>query len=84
LIIKKEPFLGLALQDQIGLLRSRGFTPVIVCTDPHSSLKSMTQEFAGMEIDVAGAGDYVLKVDAKIRTIKETCICVENGLPRKL
>ena len=73
--------LGLALQSQIGLLRSRGFIPVIVYTDPHSSFKSMTQEFAGVEIDIGGAGDYVSKVDAKIRRIKETYRCVKNGLP---
>jgi hypothetical protein len=76
--------LGLALQGQIGLLRSRGFIPVTVYTDPHSSFKSMTQEFAGVEIDVGGAGDYVSKVDAKIRRIKETYRCVKNGLPWKL
>jgi hypothetical protein len=44
----------------------------------------MTQEFAGVEIDVGGAGDYVSKVDAKIRRIKETYRCVKNGLPCKL
>ncbi len=32
----------------------------------------MTQDFLGVEIDVRGAGDYVPKVDAKIRRIKET------------
>ena len=31
----------------------------------------MTQEFAGVEVDVGGAGDYVPKVDARIRRIKE-------------
>jgi hypothetical protein len=62
--------LGLAMQSQLGLLRSRGFIPIIVYTDPHSSFKSMTQEFAGVEIDVGGAGDYVSKVDAKFEGLR--------------
>jgi hypothetical protein len=64
--------LGLALHSQLGLLRSRGFISIIVYTDPHSSFKSMTQQFAGVEIDVGGASDYVSKADAKVRRIKET------------
>jgi hypothetical protein len=48
----------------------------------------MTQDFPGVEIDVGGAGDYVPKVDAKIRRIKETYRKVKSGLawelPRQL
>jgi hypothetical protein len=44
----------------------------------------MTQDFPGVEIDVGGAGDYVLKVDAKIRRIKETYRKVKSGLPWEL
>jgi hypothetical protein len=51
--------LGLALQSQLGLLRSRGL--IIVYSDPHSSFQSMTQEFAGVEIDAGGASDYISK-----------------------
>ncbi len=58
--------LGLALQGQLALLRSWGFVPTIVYTDPHSTFRSMTQDFLGVEIDIGGAGDYVAKVDAKI------------------
>jgi hypothetical protein len=76
--------LGLALQSQLGLLRSRGYIPTLVYTDPQSAFKSMKQEFAGVEIDVGGANDYVSKVDAKIRRIKETYRCIKNGLPWKL
>jgi hypothetical protein len=56
---------------------------VTVYTDPYSSFKSMTQEFTGVEVDVGGASDYVPKVDAKIRRIKETYMCVKHGLPWK-
>jgi hypothetical protein len=43
----------------------------------------MTQELAGVEVDVGGASDYVPEVDAKIRRIKETYMCVKHGLPWK-
>jgi hypothetical protein len=80
--------LGMALQGQLALLRTRGFIPMIVYTDPHSTFRSMTQDFPGMEIDIGGAGDYVAKVDAKIRRIKETYRSVKSGLkwdlPRSL
>jgi hypothetical protein len=58
--------LGMALQGQLALLKSRGFVPRIVYTDPHSTFRTMTQEFPGTEIDVGGAGDYIAKVDVKI------------------
>jgi hypothetical protein len=64
--------LGLSLQSQLKLLRSRGFIPTLVYTDPQSTFKSMKQEFAGVEIDEGGAKNYVSKVDAKIGRIKET------------
>ncbi len=34
--------LGMALQGQLAMLRSRGFIPSIVYTDPHSTFRSMT------------------------------------------
>jgi hypothetical protein len=64
--------LGLALQGHLAVLRSRDFNPRVVYVDPHSSFRVMTQDFPGVEIDVGGAGDYIAKVDAKIRRIKET------------
>jgi hypothetical protein len=72
---------GMALQGQLALLRSRGFVPSIVYTDPHSTFRSMTQDFLGVEIDIRGADDYVAKVDTKIRRIKETYRTVKCGLP---
>ncbi len=72
--------LGMALQGQLALLGSRGFVPSIVYMDPHSTFRSMTQDFLGVEIDIGGAGDYVAKVDAKIRRIKETYRTVKCGL----
>jgi hypothetical protein len=52
-------------------LRSRGFEPAIVYADPHSTFRSMQRDFPGVEVDIGGAKDYVLKVDAKIRRLKE-------------
>jgi hypothetical protein len=80
--------LGMALQGQMVVLRNRGYVPTIVYSDPQSAFRSMTQDFPGVEIDVGGAGDYVAKVDARIRRIKETYRTVKNGLawslPRSL
>ncbi len=76
--------LGMVLQGHMSLLRSRGFEPTVVYTDPHSSLHSMTQDFPGVEVDIGGAGDYVAKADAKIRRVKETYRKVKAGLPWEL
>jgi hypothetical protein len=76
--------LGMALQGRMSLLRSHGFEPTVVYTDPHSSFHSMTQDFPGVEVDIGGAGDYVAKVDAKIRRVKETYRKVKAGLPWEL
>jgi len=73
--------LGMALQGQLAVLRSKGYVPEIVYTDPQSSFRSMTQDFPGVEIDVGGKGDYVSKVDAKIRRIKDLNRKVKLGLP---
>jgi hypothetical protein len=73
--------LGMALQGHMAVLQSRGYEPSVVYTDPHSSFKSMTQDFPGVELDVGGAGDHVSKADAKIRRIKETYRKVKAGLP---
>jgi hypothetical protein len=64
--------LGMALQGQLAVLRSKGFIPMIVYVDPQSAFWAMTQDFPGVEIDVGGAGGYVAKVDSRIRRIKET------------
>jgi hypothetical protein len=76
--------LGMALQGHMSLLRSRGFEPTVVYTDPHSTFRSMTQDFPGVEVDIGGAGDYVAKVDAKIRRVKETYRKVKAGLAWEL
>jgi len=76
--------LDMGLQGQLAILRSRNFNPNIVYVDPQSAFKMMTQDFPGVEIDVGGVADYVTKVDAKIRRIKETYRKVKHGLPWKL
>jgi hypothetical protein len=80
--------LGMALQGQLAVLRSKGFVPTIVYVDPQSAFKAITQDFPGVKIDVGGAGDYVAKVDSRIRRIKETYRSVKSGLawslPRSL
>jgi hypothetical protein len=80
--------LGMALQGQLVVLRNRGFIPSIVYSDPQSAFRAMTQDFLEVEIDVGEAGNYVAKVDARIRRIKETYHTIKNGLawslPRSL
>jgi hypothetical protein len=78
---KSRTSLGIALQGQLGVLRSRGFMPRIVYTDPHSTFRSMTEDSPGEEIDPGGQGDYVPQVDAKIRRVKETYRKLQAGLP---
>jgi hypothetical protein len=48
------------------MLKSLGFIPKIVYTDPQSMVKSMFQVFLGMEIGVGLSGDYMAKYGAKI------------------
>jgi hypothetical protein len=73
--------LGVALQGQLELLRSRGFTPVRVHSDPQSSFRTISMSFENVVIDVSGAGDFDPKVDIKIRRIKEVYRSVKAGLP---
>jgi hypothetical protein len=76
--------LGLALQGHLSLLRARGFQPTIVYIDPQSGFRALKNLFPGVLIDDGGASDYVPKVDAKIKCIKELYRAVKNGLPWKL
>ena len=63
--------LGLGLQGHINNLRSRGCNPTIVYMDPGGGFRSLTTAFPGTLIDISGADEYVAKVDARIRRIKE-------------
>jgi hypothetical protein len=72
--------LGPALQGQINLLRSKGFSPRRVYVDPQSALKTLAMKFENVSVDVGGASDFVPKVDAKIRRIKERYRSVKAGL----
>jgi hypothetical protein len=48
-----------------------------VHTDPQSSFRTLTTNFENVVIDTSGAGDFVPKVDVKIRSIKEVpCIAL--------
>jgi hypothetical protein len=76
--------LGMGLQGQLAILQSRNFNPNIVYVNSQSAFRTTTQDFPGVEVDVGGAADYVSKVDAKIRRIKETYRKVKHGLPWKL
>jgi hypothetical protein len=62
--------LGMALQGQLELL----------CSNPQSALKSLETKFPNVSIDVAGAKDYVPKVDIKIRRIKERYRSIKTSL----
>ncbi len=76
--------LVMGLQGQLAVLQSRGFMLETVYTDPHSTFRSMTQDFPSVTIDVGHEGDYIAKVDAKICRIKETFCKIKLGLPWKL
>lgn len=72
--------LGLALQGHLQVLRERSFNPRMVHVDPASAFRAIRTQFPGTYIDVGGAKDFVEKVDAKIRRIKETYRSVKAGL----
>ena len=52
----------------------------MVYTDPQSAFCSLTIQYPGVVIDVGVAGDYISKVDAKIRRIKELYRSMKSGL----
>ncbi len=49
--------------------------------DPQSTFRSMVHDFPDVEVDINGAGDYVLKVDTTIHRKKEMYRTVKSGLP---
>ena len=53
-------------------------------TDPHASFLKLYTQFPGVLLNTGGMKDYVHKVDAKIRRIKETYHSVKAGLAWKL
>jgi len=55
-----------------------------VYVDLQSALRSLETKFPNVSIDVAGAKDYVPKVDIKIRRIKERYRSVKSSLAWKL
>jgi hypothetical protein len=76
--------LSSALQNQVELLRSRGFIPVRVHTDPQSAFRTLTTKFENVVIDTGGAGDYIPKADIQIRRIKAMVRGIKAVLPWKL
>jgi hypothetical protein len=68
---ESKQVLGMGLQGHLMTLRSQVFEPTLVYADPHSTFRSMQRDFPGVEVDIEGAGDYVPKVDVKIRRLKE-------------
>jgi hypothetical protein len=81
---ESQTTLGMALQSQLEVYRSRGFAPVRVHVDPHSTFQTLTTKYPGVVIDSSGAGDHVPKVDIKIRRLKEVYRGVKEDLPWKL
>jgi hypothetical protein len=73
--------LGLALQGQVNVVRSRGFAPFVAYLDPQPALKALQHQITGVEIDVGGAGDHLDKIDGKIRRLKELYRSVHTGFP---
>jgi hypothetical protein len=81
---ESQAVLGMALQGQLELIRSKGFQPVRVYVDPQSALRALATKFENVTIDVGGAGDHLPKVDAKIWRIKERYCNVKASLPWQL
>jgi hypothetical protein len=48
--------------------------------DPQSAFQGLRTQFSGIVIDVGGARDFVVNVDAKIRQVKELYCNVKVGL----
>ena len=71
----------MALQGQVDMLRSRGFVPTIIYTDPAPGFQANVNLLPGIIIDTGGAQDNNAKVDIKIRRVKELCRCVKESLP---
>jgi hypothetical protein len=69
-----------ALQGQIELLHSKGLNLAWVYMDPQCALWSLAAKFENGVIDLGSAGDYIPKVDAKIRRIKERYQSVKASL----
>ena len=66
----KEETLGRAIQDQLNLLRRWRFKCDMVNTDTQSLLVALKDKFPGIIFDITGAGDYLTKLDIKIRQVK--------------
>jgi hypothetical protein len=79
--IEDAESLGEALQDQLGVLHERSYEPNMVYVDPASGLMSLRTQFPGVVIDPCGAGDFVSKIDVRIRRLKEMYRAVKAGLP---
>ena len=69
---ESQSSLGQALQSQLQVYRERGFSVKVVHVDPASAFMALRTQFLGVLFDVGGAKDYVAKVDAKMRRVKET------------
>jgi hypothetical protein len=76
--------LGKGVQKHLNMLRSRGFDGRKNTVDPHKSFESLQGSFPDVEIDLSGAGDFLDKIDAKIRRVKELMRSVISGLPYRL
>ena len=81
---ESKQVLGMGLQEHLMTLWSRGFEPTVVYVDPHSTFRGMQRDFPRVEVDVGDARDYVPKVDAKIRRLKEVYRAVKSGLQWQL
>jgi hypothetical protein len=51
---ESQNVLGPALQGQIDLLRSKGFSPIRVYVDPQSALRVLATKFENVSVDVGG------------------------------
>ena len=76
--------IGIAVLSQVKELRAHGYEPTVMYCDAQPGFAALRGQIQGIEIDVAGAGDHLDRIDAKIRRVKEIARSITGGLPWEL
>ena len=65
----------------IELLQSKDFVVSRVELDQERGLLALKNKFYGIEIDVVGAGNHLLNIDAVVQRVKDMCGSINASLP---
>ena len=71
---------GAAMQEEENLMRTGRYTIRIRRIDPQLDTAALRHAFPGVQFDPVGAGDHVPVAENKIRTIRDRCRAVSQGL----